>query len=110
MPFKDKMDPKKEALNQANKHLVMMGYHVSIGFFKRLIELGIFVWLIIMAATLLRNVTWIGVDDSDLDTWNRSGVKVITDYKQGVQYLLSPEGGLTVRLDVNGEPMVNKNE
>jgi len=29
----------------------------------------------------------IGIDDTDKDGWNRSGVRLITDYGTGTQYL-----------------------
>lgn len=39
----------------------------------------------------------IGRDDSDSPT-ERSGVKVITDHGTGIQYLMTPKGGLYPRL------------
>jgi hypothetical protein len=40
-------------------------------------------------------------DDSD-GPEARSGVKVITDYKTGMQYLKAPGGGITPRMDTDG--------
>lgn len=45
------------------------------------------------------------VDDSDLNPEHRSGMKVFTDYKTGLQYLASPYGGIIQRMDVNGRQM-----
>lgn len=42
----------------------------------------------------------------DSDGKKRSGMVVFTDYKTGVQYLSSPMGGLTVRVDENGKPIL----
>jgi hypothetical protein len=49
------------------------------------------------------NLFGFGIDDSDKDKNHRSGVKVITDYKTGLQYLESGRGGITPRLDANGK-------
>lgn len=54
-------------------------------------------WLIIFAITLVANWLAIGVDDSDRDGWNRSGLKIHTDAKTGIQYLSDGKGGLTRR-------------
>lgn len=40
-------------------------------------------------------------DDSDRDAWHRSGLRILTDHKTGVQYL-SRGGALTPRLDGEG--------
>ncbi len=46
-----------------------------------------------------------GKDDSDSGS-KRSGMMVMTDYKTGVQYLMSPLGGLTPRLNEDGKPVI----
>jgi hypothetical protein len=61
--------------------------------------------LIALAASAVWNITNIGLDDSDKNSRNRSGVAVSTDHKTGLQYLLTPGGGITPRLDVDGRHM-----
>lgn len=53
--------------------------------------------------TLLSNWTDWGVDDSDASSWNRSGFKVMTDHKTGIQYLSDGHGGLIERKKVPAE-------
>ena len=43
--------------------------------------------LIILIIMLVRNQFNFGLDDSDLDGWNRSGFEVLKDYKTGKEYL-----------------------
>jgi hypothetical protein len=44
-----------------------------------------------------------GTDDSDISGWNRSGFKVMTDHKTGIQYLSDGHGGLIERKKVPAE-------
>ena len=58
--------------------------------------------------TLLFNQTGcIDTDDSDVDKWNRSGLKIYTDVKTGVQYV-GNRHGLCVRIDGNGNPILSE--
>lgn len=43
--------------------------------------------LIILIIVLVRNQFDFGLDDSDLDGWNRSGFEVLKDHKTGKEYL-----------------------
>ena len=43
--------------------------------------------LIILIIMLVRNQFDFGLDDSDLDGWNRSGFEILKDYKTGKEYL-----------------------
>ena len=43
--------------------------------------------LIILIIMLIRNQFDFGLDDSDLDGWNRSGFEILKDYKTGKEYL-----------------------
>ncbi len=43
--------------------------------------------LIILIVMLVRNQFDFGLDDSDLDGWNRSGFEVLKDHKTGKEYL-----------------------
>lgn len=53
--------------------------------------------VIVMALTLLYNAFGWGTDDSDESGWKRSGMRIYTDYKTGIEYLASPKGGLIKR-------------
>lgn len=48
-----------------------------------------------------------GRDDTD-PPGGRSGLALYTDYGTGVQYVGSPRGGLTPRLDADGHPIIVK--
>ena len=43
--------------------------------------------LIILIVMLVRNQFDFGLDDSDLDGWNRSGFEILKDYKTEKEYL-----------------------
>lgn len=43
------------------------------------------------------------VDDSDLSRIDRSGMRPLTDHRTGCQYLTTPAGALTPRLDGQGK-------
>ena len=43
--------------------------------------------LIILIIMLVRNQFDFGLDDSDLDGWDRSGFEILKDYKTGKEYL-----------------------
>lgn len=43
--------------------------------------------LIILIVMLVKNQFDFGLDDSDLDGWNRSGFEVLKDHKTGKEYL-----------------------
>ena len=43
--------------------------------------------LIILIVVLVKNHFDFGLDDSDLDGWNRSGFEVLKDHKTGKEYL-----------------------
>ncbi len=38
----------------------------------------------------------------------RSGLSIYTDYGTGVQYVATIQGGLTVRVDKDGKPMITQ--
>lgn len=48
-------------------------------------------------------------DDSDDPDGPRSDLTVHTDHLTGVQYLSGPRGGLILRVDANGKPIIKKN-
>ena len=49
-------------------------------------DISVFI-LIILIIMLVRNQFDFGLDDSDLDGWNRSGFESLKDYKTGKEYL-----------------------
>jgi hypothetical protein len=65
--------------------------------------LGIFIFGLLF---IVLNTFHMGVDDTDLNGWNRSGLKLHTDYKSGIQYLSTPNGSLTPRLSKEGNLMI----
>lgn len=48
-----------------------------------------------------------GRDDTDEPNGKRSGMVVYTDYGTGIQYISTTAGGLTVRVDQDGKPMID---
>lgn len=59
-----------------------------------------------LGLTALRNWTGASMDDSDRDSWHRSGMVVRTDALTGRQYLESSAGHLVPRLGANGLQIV----
>ena len=49
-------------------------------------DIGVII-LIILIIMLVRNQFDFGLDDSDLDGWNRSGFEILKDHKTGKEYL-----------------------
>ena len=77
------------------KHWQQVGYHVAIG----VMTAG---WVVIVAgmviAYLIAGLGWFQpTDDCDRSTWDRCGMRVLTDAKTGHQYLETPSGGLIAR-------------
>ena len=52
---------------------------------------------ILLPFSMLRNWLAWDTDDSDKDGWHRSGLRVHTDAKTGIQYLSDGHGGLVRR-------------
>ena len=53
----------------------------------------------------IRNFFGIGIDNSDINGMNRSGLKIHTDALTGVQYI-SNGNSMTVRIDSTGKPII----
>ena len=49
-------------------------------------DMIIIIWFILIIV-LVKNQFNLGLDDSDLDGWNRSGFETLKDYKTGKEYL-----------------------
>jgi hypothetical protein len=65
------------------------------------------IWMLVFVSVLLflriLSVSPLGRDDTDKEAWGeRSGINPVTDALTGCQYLLSPSGGITPRLDGDG--------
>ena len=50
------------------------------------------------------------IDDTDKSFWDRSGMRLFTDYGTGLQYLGGPWGGVTPRLDKKGKHVSISNQ
>ena len=61
------------------------------------VAMCLFKYWIIGAIMLLVWNCFRGMDDSDASKWNRSGLKIHTDKKTGIEYLSDGKGGLIVR-------------
>lgn len=76
------------------------------GIFWLWIKLIFFAWVIgSIGGAVIKNAFSIGVDDTDASSLGRSGMKIYTDPKTGVQYLGTRGGGLAVRVDKDGKPV-----
>lgn len=73
------------------------GYDLTKGCLLCLGRYFIIWWAIISALNLAGNSLGWGLDDSDQDAWNRSGLTIHTDAKTGVQYLSDGHGGMIRR-------------
>ena len=73
------------------------GYDFTKGCVRCLAHYFLIGWLIVAGFNLARNVFEWGLDDSDHDAWNRSGLTIHTDAKTGVEYLSDGQGGLVRR-------------
>ena len=82
---------KFENEKQQQGHDFAYGAIVCIG------RLCVFWIIIVLTVSLLRSVFAIGLDDSDSNGWNRSGLKIHLDAKTGIEYLSDGKGGLIER-------------
>ncbi|MTH61161.1 hypothetical protein [Paracoccus litorisediminis] len=65
-------------------------------------------WVIFSMIASIYNASGVGRDDSDPATGTRSGMRVHTDHLTGIQYLSGPKGGLMMRVDTEGRPILAK--
>ena len=63
----------------------------------------------IFIAWIISNTFNLGIDNSDINGWKRSGLKIYTDNLTGVQYL-ETRNGLTPRLNRDGQLVIIENE
>lgn len=89
-------------LGDADQH-VRFGFRFTIGAAVAVAVLAVALSLSGIVHAIVRNTLGLSVDDCDRSAWERCGVKVITDNLSGLQYLMSPQGGLTPRLAPDGK-------
>ena len=80
---------------EEKKHWQGVGYHIAIGVMTA-------AWVVVVAsmvlAYLISGTGWVHPTDyCDRSTWDRCGMKVLTDAKTGQQYLETPGGGIIAR-------------
>ncbi|HMN15825.1 MAG TPA: hypothetical protein PKD55_26200 [Bellilinea sp.] len=69
---------------------------------------ALLIWITIsLSIKLASNAFSWWTDDTDASGWKRSGLKLHTDHKTGVQYL-SDGKNLVVRVDAEGKPVIAK--
>lgn len=84
------------------KEMENYGYQFTKGVARYLFNLLIALFIVLFVFNLFHKV-----DDSDVSRWNRSGLRIHTDNKTGIQYLSDGKGGLIPRLtDVRGETRI----
>lgn len=60
---------------------------------------------VVFAAEALLIAMGFTLDDTDLSPVKRSGMKLLVDYKNGCQYLSTPQGGIMARYAPDGGHM-----
>lgn len=64
--------------------------------------------LVVFALWIFGGISGVTVDDSDASSWKRSGFKIMTDARTGLQYLSDGKGGLILRIDAAGKPVTGR--
>ena len=85
------------------KEIERLGYYFARGaskYFALVVLIGVAFILILSFAR--------SYDSSDVNRWDRSGLRIHTDQLTGVQYLSVAGGGITPRLDQDGEMMFER--
>ncbi|MCK5610675.1 hypothetical protein KAR91_52870 [Candidatus Pacearchaeota archaeon] len=85
------------------KEMENFGYYFAKGIFKCCAIVLLITFTSLIFYGYLR-----GIDNSDIDRLNRSGLKIHTDQLTGVQYLSVVGGGVTPRLDGDGQLMFER--
>ena len=81
------------------------GYFFTKGCCKYLWKAILKFLLILIVVMFVFNLVFNPTDNSDKSRFERSNMKLHTDYKTGLQYFSSRGGGLYPRLDKNGNHM-----
>lgn len=91
-----------EGMDKAELTTVRFGYCFAVGMMR---AIGLWICVPLLAYTLVRGFTGFDIDDSDKSGWKRSGARIVTDYKTGLQYFAAQGGGITPRLNPDGSHM-----
>lgn len=70
-----------------------------------LTEIAIYVGLV-----CVRNGFNIGIDNSDKDGWNRSGLRVRVGHAAGVNYFTTWSGKIILRVNKDGSPFISETD
>lgn len=95
----------KGSISMEKEDARLLGYWLVDGALGRILSLALICIVTWIALGAISNLRGWGTDDSDLSGIRRSGVKVVTDYKTGLQYLESQHGGLVPRMAPDGSQM-----
>jgi len=87
-----------------------LGYEYVRGGVIYLLDMSLIIVIVVVIINITRNTFSIGVESTDKDGWNRSGLIIYTDHKTGVQYLSTKEGHLIPRVDLNGNYIIKKDD
>lgn len=87
-----------------------IGYCIAKGFTKHIGMILLTGLVILIIWNISRYAFKLGMDDSGFSNTKRSDMKVYTDYKTGVQYVGTQNGGLSVRVDKDGKPVCYEGE
>jgi hypothetical protein len=101
-----KIQVDKDSAENLAHALIAIFYSFSyfmLGKLARWVAIGL---VVLIGLHFARNLWSIGVDDTDKNAWVRSGFKLYTDYGTGVQYLSDGHGGLIMRQDAMGKPII----
>jgi hypothetical protein len=86
---------------------------IDVGFW-RAVQIGMAAAIGIMLITSILNTvhSWTAPYDTtdDLAAGERSGLRIFIDHGTGVQYVATPSGGLTPRLDATGKPVTENRD
>lgn len=80
------------------------GYDFAKGAVLLIIQTFAVLFLTSIAITFAFQLLGFGIDNSDLSTWHRSGLRILTDAKTGIEYLSDGNGGLIRRGSREDQP------
>lgn len=78
-----------------------LGYDFANGVIRCCLKWFSLGFIISMVILVLANSLNLLTDETDLDGWNRSGLRLHMDHGTGVQYISTKDGHLTVRMIKN---------
>ncbi len=72
----------------------------------RTLNIAFYIFCVFVIFKFISGMLGYGLDDSDRSWNDRSGMKIRTDAKTGLQYFEAQGGGLTPRLNLDGSQMI----